>query len=260
MNFDKQLFNFSKSSDYEFIFKDSFLKKIHCHSSILQSKCPSLFYKFADTDQPVLIVDSTYSEFLDFIRFIYTNECDITVTNVAELIRLGQYYSVEALRVKCFEFMARMCINPILSLNIDFNVIFLGDLRTWQYRDVKMNNLQTRLSVSSCILLRNITIGVSVPSRNIKMTLRNENGRLMCEKYVTLKETQWQFIRFGRPILLLKNKNFILDVEYEESERLNFWCCAPTSKLPVSIVSPGSVEFKFHEISPIMWQIGFSPA
>lgn len=101
-------------SDITFLFPDDKNKKLYAHSTVLSVKCPELFKLSFDRDNDVDSRTVTLkclktSVFLEFLKYLYTEDCDYTNRHLSLLISLATQFNVPLLKEKCFERFRKGC-------------------------------------------------------------------------------------------------------------------------------------------------------
>ena len=117
----KFMFNNSLISDITFVIKSCKGEKttIPAHKYVLAISSPvffSMFYgEMAEQASVIDLPDCNSENFLQFLRFIYSDELDLTGSSVLPLFYLAKKYDVPCLGEKCAQF---------LEDNLDSNTVF----------------------------------------------------------------------------------------------------------------------------------------
>lgn len=110
----KFIFNNQLLSDVKFIVPilrvgNSMTKEIPAHKLVLAISSPvfyAMFYgKMAETKNSIRLPDCTMLSLLEFLRYIYSDEIDLTGRNVMQVLYLARKYMVPSLVDKCNEFL-----------------------------------------------------------------------------------------------------------------------------------------------------------
>ena len=111
----KYIFNTSLLSDVKFIVPvsngESESKVIPAHKLVLAIGSPVFFAMFcgqmADTRDSIELPDCEYESVLELFRFIYSDEVELTGSNVMHVLYLAKKYLVPSLVKKCAEFLRK---------------------------------------------------------------------------------------------------------------------------------------------------------
>ena len=119
------MFNNQDMSDISFTCEDSD-KKFYAHKYVLATSS-SVFYAMfygvlAERSSVIKISDTDEKSFEEFLRFLYTDKCRLTETNVVPLLYLAKKYMVAILTEMCVEALRRK-INSENVLTILNNAI-----------------------------------------------------------------------------------------------------------------------------------------
>uniref|UniRef100_A0AC34G261 BTB domain-containing protein n=1 Tax=Panagrolaimus sp. ES5 TaxID=591445 RepID=A0AC34G261_9BILA len=80
-------------------------KILHAHKFILTSVSATLDSWLTDLwtnkDEPVKIKDYSYDDFYQFVRFLYSGDCEITVENVFNIVDMAEFYGISYLKSFC---------------------------------------------------------------------------------------------------------------------------------------------------------------
>ena len=105
------MFNNPFMSDIKFTCADS-TKSFYAHKYVLGTSSVALhamFYGDLAETKPVVHLSDTDEESLrEFLRFLYTDKCDLSADNVASVMYLSKKYIVPSLTKKCVEVMERI--------------------------------------------------------------------------------------------------------------------------------------------------------
>ncbi|XP_067044135.1 BTB/POZ domain-containing protein 6-like [Acropora muricata] len=111
----KYIFNTALLSDVKFIVPvsngESESKVIPAHKLVLAIGSPVFFAVFygqmADTRDSIELPDCDYESLLELFRFIYSDEVELTGSNVMHVLYLAKKYLVPSLVEKCAEFLRK---------------------------------------------------------------------------------------------------------------------------------------------------------
>ena len=111
----KYIFNTALLSDVKFIVPmsngESESKVIPAHKLVLAIGSPVFFAMFygqmADTRDSIELPDCDYESLLELFRFIYSDEVELTGSNVIHVLYLAKKYLVPSLAEKCAEFLRK---------------------------------------------------------------------------------------------------------------------------------------------------------
>jgi protein-L-isoaspartate(D-aspartate) O-methyltransferase len=97
------LVNNPKLSDFAFIVDG---KKIYVHKFVLSFRSEHFQKMFSSgmvesKATEMTITDFNYDTFLEFVKFLYTDNCTITADNCMQLLELSNYYKVDRLKALC---------------------------------------------------------------------------------------------------------------------------------------------------------------
>uniref|UniRef100_A0A914PJC9 BTB domain-containing protein n=1 Tax=Panagrolaimus davidi TaxID=227884 RepID=A0A914PJC9_9BILA len=102
----KNLFETKKCSDITFVVHG---KELQAHKIVLSSRS-SVFEAMINSDLAPkdgkhLIEDPkiTFQDFENFLKFLYTDKCEMTAENIENLLHLSNFYAVRFLADKCIE-------------------------------------------------------------------------------------------------------------------------------------------------------------
>ena len=120
----KAIFNQDLLSDVKFVVRDSQggneSKRIPAHKFVLAISSPvfyAMFYgELPETNDSVEISDCEYESLLEFFRFIYSDEANLTPDNVMQLMYLAKKYMLPSLADKC---------SVYLQKNLDASNVFI---------------------------------------------------------------------------------------------------------------------------------------
>lgn len=117
-------------SDINFVVGESENQKIfHTHRYILAINSPvfhAMFYgNLAEVSTSVSIPDTDAESFEQFLRFLYTEECEITEENVISIVYLSTKYIVPALVKKCVRFLQKT-ITPDTAFTVLSQAVHFG--------------------------------------------------------------------------------------------------------------------------------------
>ena len=111
----KYIFNTALLSDVKFIVPvsngESESKVLPAHKLVLAIGSPVFFAMFygqmADTRDSIELPDCEYEDLLELFRFIYSDEVELTGSNVIKVLYLAKKYLVPSLAEKCAEFLQK---------------------------------------------------------------------------------------------------------------------------------------------------------
>ena len=111
----KYIFNTALLSDVKFIVPmsngESESKVIPAHKLVLAIASPVFFAMFygqmTDTRDSIELPDCDYESLLELFRFIYSDEVELTGSNVMHVLYLAKKYLVPSLAEKCAEFLRK---------------------------------------------------------------------------------------------------------------------------------------------------------
>lgn len=98
------LFNNEFISDITFVCDVNDNKLIYAHSFELIKRSPKFFASFKNSIgvcKVIPVANFTYDIFLEFIRFVYTDNCELNNDNVLDMLRVSKEYSVSMLEQRC---------------------------------------------------------------------------------------------------------------------------------------------------------------
>ena len=156
----KRMYNNSLMSDVNFIVKDTETQKkvsIPAHKYVLSIGSP-VFYKMfygdlAERSNSVELVDADSESLLELLRFLYSDEANLTASCVLRVMYLAEKYMVTGLLDECVEFLK----NEIDAENA-FDVLTqckcFRDTEELQQRCWSIVDLQTRQCLQSNNFLR----------------------------------------------------------------------------------------------------------
>lgn len=99
-------YNNEKYSDITF---KSDAQKFHSHSLILIARAPQFYEKFVkdkratDIELPEYFGSAT--SFREFLKFVYFQNCKLSLDNYSDLVRLSSDFNLEKLSTECFAFL-----------------------------------------------------------------------------------------------------------------------------------------------------------
>ena len=133
----KSIFNQDLLSDVKFVVRNSKAgsesKNIPAHKFVLAISSPvfyAMFYgELAETKDSVEISDCEYESLLEFFRFIYSDEANLTPDNVMQLMYLAKKYMLSSLADKC---------STYLQKNLDASNVFtvLPEVQKYEEKDL----------------------------------------------------------------------------------------------------------------------------
>jgi hypothetical protein len=118
-NFDRQIYENFKLQNPETGFYDVVFdikgKKLYAEKirlSILSNTLKSMLSdRWTSKDEPIKITDYNFDDFYQFLTFLYTGDCNLTVDNIDSMVDIGEYYNVDTLKEACDRFLSKMEIN-----------------------------------------------------------------------------------------------------------------------------------------------------
>jgi BTB/POZ domain-containing protein 3/6 len=141
----RHMFNNPFMSDIAFSCEGSD-KKFFAHKYVLATSSAvfhAMFYGELAEKNPVVHLSDTDEESLEeFLRFLYTDECNLTTDNAVFVLYLAKKYIVPSLARKCFEYFDANCaaenVLIILQQAIQFDENKLEE-KCWDFIDLKAN-------------------------------------------------------------------------------------------------------------------------
>ena len=135
----KYIFNTALLSDVKFIVPmsngETESKVIPAHKLVLAIGSPVFFAMFygqmADTRDSIELPDCEYESLLELFRFIYSDEVQLTGSNVMHVLYLAKKYLVPSLAEKCAEFMRK---------NLDASNVFSILSHAQKFEDKDLEN------------------------------------------------------------------------------------------------------------------------
>lgn len=123
-----QLFNNNFLSDIQFQFKNGTI--LYAHTIVLCGRSQKMYddmnSRTNTKNNIVLIENYSYETVKYFLKFLYTDACDINAGNVIELIEMAKEYLVESLEKQCQDII-QLHFHPfqLLQLSVKHNLIEL---------------------------------------------------------------------------------------------------------------------------------------
>ena len=177
------MFNNQMLSDVTFALKGE--QWIPAHKYVLAISSPVFFALFnGDTegkDNIIRLPDCEEKPFLEFLRYIYSDEIEITKETVHDILYLSKKYFVPSLTEKCAEYLEReLNTNSVFHILQVAHQIDVGNLerRCWRLVDRK-----TRVCLQSEAFL-NI-------NRDILVSLLKRDGLIMTESDLFQHAKRW---------------------------------------------------------------------
>ena len=141
----RHMFNNSFMSDVMFSCEGSD-KKFFAHKYVLGTSSAvfyAMFYgKLAEMNSVVHLSDTNDESLEDFLRFLYTDDCNLTADNAMFVLYLAKKYIVPALAQKCTEFLeANLVVESALAIlqqAIKFDEKKL-ETKCWELIELKTN-------------------------------------------------------------------------------------------------------------------------
>ena len=135
----KHIFNTALLSDVKFIVPmsngESESKVIPAHKLVLAIGSPvfyAMFYgQMSDTRVSIELPDCDYESLLELFRFIYSDEVELTESNVMHVLYLAKKYFVPSLAEKCAEFLRK---------NLDTSNVFTILPQAQKFEDKDLEN------------------------------------------------------------------------------------------------------------------------
>lgn len=160
--FDKNFVNNELLADVKFKFHGE-TKIIYAHSFLLSLRSESFFENFNEMIGAMKLIqvhDTPYSTFLEFMKYLYTNEVDLDQNIVFELLKLSMRYKISSLEEKCKSFLEIDVTNSIetvcqvldSALNAKWNDIQISSL------EFISNNYQAVLNSNSFLSTNYFTL------------------------------------------------------------------------------------------------------
>ena len=133
------MFNNELLSDVKFVVRDSeggseSMKKIPAHKFLLAISSPVFYAMFngelAEKKDSIAISDCDHKSLLALFRFVYSDEVNLNVDNVMQVLYLAKKYMLPSLADKCTEFLGE---------NLDASNVFhvLPDAQKYEEKDLE---------------------------------------------------------------------------------------------------------------------------
>ncbi|CAB4023698.1 BTB POZ domain-containing 6 [Paramuricea clavata] len=143
----RHMFNNPFMSDIAFSCEGSD-KKFFAHKYVLATSSAvfyAMFYgELAEKNSVVHLSDTDEESLQEFLRFLYTDECNLTTNNAVFVLYLAKKYIVPSLAEKCFEYFdANFAAENVLILlqqAIQFDENKLEE-KCWDFIDLKANEV-----------------------------------------------------------------------------------------------------------------------
>jgi hypothetical protein len=143
----RHMFNNPFMSDIAFSCEGSD-KKFFAHKYVLATSSAvfyAMFYgELAEKNSVVHLSDTDEESLQEFLRFLYTDECNLTTNNAVFVLYLAKKYIVPSLAQKCFEYFDANCaaenVLIILQQAIQFDENKLEE-KCWDFIDLKANEV-----------------------------------------------------------------------------------------------------------------------
>ena len=141
----RHMFNNPFMSDIQFSCEGS-SRKFHAHKYVLATSS-FVFYRMfygelAETKKSIELADTNDDSLVEFLRFMYTDDCNLTRDNVAFVLYLTHKYNVPLLAEKCIEFFEASLtaenVFDVLQQAHHFNEKKL-EKKCWDVIDLKTN-------------------------------------------------------------------------------------------------------------------------
>lgn len=136
----KQLFNNSFLADLTFEFPDG--RVIFGHRTIIsmRSRVAHEYFNGKILLDYLIVDDYSYEVFIEFLRFLYNDECSITSLNVGELLCVAMDYLIDELTNECVRFL--LSSNPLqlleMCIKYNWNNIYI---KTLEYISSNFNEI-----------------------------------------------------------------------------------------------------------------------
>lgn len=114
----KQIWNTTFLTDARIILKDG--RILYAHRIVLVLRSMKIYEEIHNNTYPIIdifIENYSYEIIYQFLKYLYTDECDITMINVSELLKLAKEYEVQSLELYCLHFI-RYKLSPLKSLEL----------------------------------------------------------------------------------------------------------------------------------------------
>uniref|UniRef100_A0AC34FU47 BTB domain-containing protein n=1 Tax=Panagrolaimus sp. ES5 TaxID=591445 RepID=A0AC34FU47_9BILA len=86
-------------------------KMLHAHKFILTSISETMDIWLTDLwtnkDEVIKIKDYSYDDFYEFLRFLYSGDCEIKTENVFNIVDMAEFYGVQYLKKLCDKFLLK---------------------------------------------------------------------------------------------------------------------------------------------------------
>jgi hypothetical protein len=143
----RHMFNNPFMSDIAFSCEGSD-KKFFAHKYVLATSSAvfyAMFYgELAEKNSVVHLSDTDEESLEEFLRFLYTDECNLTTDNAVFVLYLAKKYIVPSLAEKCFEYFdanfAAENVFKLLQQAIQFDENKLEE-KCWDFIDLKANEV-----------------------------------------------------------------------------------------------------------------------
>lgn len=114
----KIIFNDSENCDVKFVFPDH-MEIIHAHSNILCLECPKLYELIRGNIYgacSVVIKNTSTEAFLELLKFIYTDTCNLQFSRYNELLLLANQFDVPQLRKYLSDSLDQIKLENVLDM------------------------------------------------------------------------------------------------------------------------------------------------
>ena len=109
------MFNNLRFSDVKFLVRKMEDEVIPAHKFVLSISSPvfeAMFYgELADTRDSIQLPDCEYESLLELFRYMYSDEVNLSGSNVMGVLYLAKKYMVPLLAVKCTQYLQANLIN-----------------------------------------------------------------------------------------------------------------------------------------------------
>uniref|UniRef100_A0AC35EZE7 BTB domain-containing protein n=1 Tax=Panagrolaimus sp. PS1159 TaxID=55785 RepID=A0AC35EZE7_9BILA len=95
-------------------------RKLHAHTFILTSTSETfnswLSDRWTKKDEIIKVESYSYDSFYQFLSFVYSGDCELTVDNVREIVDMSEFYGVQHLKELCDKFLSNAKIITVENI------------------------------------------------------------------------------------------------------------------------------------------------